>query len=185
MATVATKPMTAEEFFELPEPPDGSRQELVNGKVITLPAPSFEHGRVQANLAGLLWQFARTTKLGTAITESGVITRRKRDSVRGPDVSFYSKKRAPLGRRVWKYNDQPPDLCVEVTSPSNTRKELRDKIREYFKAGVRMVWIVDPEDRSVTILTSSKEGRTLYEDSELDGGDILPGFTCKVSELFE
>lgn len=105
--------------------------------------------------------------------------------MRGPDVSYYSKKRLPLEKRVVKYNDLPPDLCVEVVSPSNTKKELRTKIQEYFTVGVRMVWVVEPEDRSITVLTSPSEGRTLYDDSELGGGDVLPGFMCKVSELFE
>jgi len=74
---------------------------------------------------------------------------------------------------------------VEIVSPSNTKKELRAKIKEYFAAGVRTVWVVDPEDHSVTVLTSPDEGRTLYQSAELTGGDVLPGFNCKVSELFE
>jgi len=185
MATVATKPITAEEFFELPEPADGSKQELVKGEVVTMNAPGFEHGEVAGNAYHLLRVFAKERNLGRVVVESGVITRRKRDTVRGPDVSYYSKKRAPLGRRIVKYNDQAPDLCVEVVSPSNTRKELRKKLKEYFTAGVRMVWVVEPEDRSVTVFTKPEQGHALFEDSELTGGDVLPGFSCKVSELFE
>lgn len=185
MATVGTKPMTAEEFFELPEPPDGSKQELVRGRIVTMPGPGVEHGEIQLNLGTLLKTFLKAHKLGRVCVESGVVTKRRKDTVRGPDVSYYSKKRLPLEKRVVKYNDQPPDLCVEIVSPSNTKKDLRTKIKEYFAVGVRMVWVVDPEDRSVTVLTSPDEGRTLYESAELTGGDVLPGFTCKVSELFE
>ena len=185
MATVATRFLTAEEFLELPEPANGSKQELVNGKVITMPAPGFEHGEVSGNVYFLLRVFAKEHSSGRVVVESGVVTKRKRDTVRGPDVSYYSKKRAPLGRRIVKYNDLAPDLCVEVISPSNTRKELRKKLKEYFSAGVRMVWVVEPEDRSVTVFTKPDQGQALFEDAELAGGDVLPGFSCKVSELFE
>lgn len=185
MSTVATKAMTVDEFYELPEPEDGSKLELVKGEIIVMPNPGVEHGEIQVNIASLIWTFLRKNKIGRVVTESGVVTERDDDSVRGPDVSYYSKERLPLLRQVVKYNDLPPDLCVEVVSPSNTKKELRTKIQEYFTVGVRMVWILEPEDRSVTVLTSPSEGRTLYDDSELGGGEVLPGFTCKVSELFE
>lgn len=185
MATVAARLLTADEFYELPEPADGSKLELVKGRIVTMTAPGFEDGVIQTNIAAILWNFAKSKKLGTVLTESGVVTQRKSDTVRGPDVSYYSKKRAPLGKRIIKYNDQPPDLCVEIVSPSNTRKELRKKLKEYFTAGVRMVWLIEPEDRSVTVLTNADQGKTLYEDAELNGGDVLPGFSCKVCELFE
>ena len=83
-----------------------------------------------------------------------------------------------------KYHDQPADLCVEVKSPSNTMRELRDKAKEYLFAGVRMVWIIDPEDRTATVITDPLESRTLEADATLDGGAVLPGFSCKVSDLF-
>jgi Uma2 family endonuclease len=185
MATLAAKPLTAEEFFRLPDPIDGSKQELVNGKVITVPPPGCEHGEVQINIGFLLKSYVKRTKAGRVVSESGVVTHRNKDSVRGPGLSYYSKKRMALGRRVVAYHDQPPDLCVEILSPDYSKNKLRKKIKEYFAAGVRMVWVVDPEDRSVTVLTSPKEGRTLYEDSKLDGGDVLPGFSCPISEFFE
>jgi Uma2 family endonuclease len=185
MATVETKPMTADEFFELPAPADGSKLELVKGEVVAMTAPGLEHGEVQVNIGFLLKSFLKANKIGRVVSESGVVTERDEDTVRGPDVSYYSKERLPLGKRVVKYHDLPPDLCVEVVSPSNTRKELRAKINEFFAVNVRMVWVVDPEDRSVTVLTNPDRGQTLYESAELTGGDVLPGFSCKVSELFE
>ena len=185
MATVATKPLTAEEFYELPEPTDGTKLELVKGEVIAMPGPGLEHGEIQGNVYFQIKVFLKTKKIGRVFVDSGVITERDEDTTRGPDISYYSKERLPLEKRVVKYNELPPDLCVEVVSPSNTKKELRDKIQEYFAVGVRMVWLVDPEDRSVTVLTSPKKGSTLYDDSELDGDEVLPGFICKVSEIFE
>ena len=185
MATVATKPLTAEEFYALPEPTDGTKLELVKGEIVAMPGPGLEHGEIQLSLGALIKNFLRLHKLGRVVTESGIITERDEDTTRGPDISYYSKERLPLEKRVVKYHDLPPDLCVEIISPSNAKKDLRDKIQEYFAVGVRMVWLVDPEGRSVTVLTSPKKGSTLYDDSELDGDDVLPGFTCKVSEIFE
>jgi Uma2 family endonuclease len=184
MSTATTHLLTVEEFFALPDPPDGSRRELVRGRVVTMSNPGLEHGEVQLALGSLIRVFLLANRIGRAATESGTVTERKPDTVRGPDISFYSKERLPLDKRVVKFHDQAPDLCVEVVSPSNTKKELRAKIKEYFFAGVRMVWVVDPEDRSVVILRAPDEGRTVYDDAILDGGDVLPGFSCKVSDLF-
>lgn len=180
----ATKLLTSQEFFALPEPADGSKQELVRGEVETMPGPGLEHGEVQINTGMLLKQYVKPLDLGRVFTESGAVVDRNPDTVRGPDVSYYSKERLPLDLRVVGYHDQPPDLCVEVVSPSNTKRKLRDKVKEYFFAGVRLVWLIDPEDRSVTTLTAPDEGRTLYDESTLDGGEVLPGFSCKVSDLF-
>jgi Uma2 family endonuclease len=188
MSIAATKPLTAEEFFELPEPLNGVKQELVKGVVVEMPAPGFEHGEIQLNIASLIKVYLKSNPSGRVVTESGVRTEHDEDegdTVRGPDVSYYSAERLPLGKRVVKYHDLPPDLCVEVVSPSNTKRQLRDKIQEYFAAGVRMVWRVDPEDRSVTVLTRPDQGQTLHESAELTGGDVLPGFSCRVAEFFE
>lgn len=185
MASVDTKPITAEEFIELPDPKDGSNLELVKGEIVVMPPTGREHGEIQLAIGSLIKVFLKSHPIGRVATESGVITERDEDTVRGPDVSYYSFERLPRDRRVVGYHDLPADLCVEVLSPSNTKKQIRDKIKEYFTAGVRMVWVVDPEDHSVTVLTSPDQGRTLYEPSELDGGDVLPGFKCQVSELFQ
>ena len=184
MPITATKMLTAEEFFDLPDPKDGTKLELVRGEVFVMPGPGVEHGEVQLALGSLLKVFLLANKIGRVMTESSTVVDRDLDTVRGPDISYYSKERMPLGLRVVKYHDQPPDLCVEVVSPSNTKKELRQKIKEYFFAGVRLVWVVDPEDRSITVLAAPDEGRTFYGDVEFDGGDVLPGFRCKVSDLF-
>jgi Uma2 family endonuclease len=184
MSTATSQLLTAEEFCALPDPVDGSKQELVRGKVVTMPNPGLEHGEVQVNVAFAIKTFLKLKPLGRVATESGTVTERKPDTVRGPDVSYYSMERLPLDKRVVGYHDEAPDLCVEVVSPSNTKKELRAKIKEYFFAGVRMVWVVDPEDRSVVVLRAPDEGRTLYDEATLDGGDVLPGFSCKVSDPF-
>ncbi len=183
-ATAQAQLLTAEEFFDLPEPKDGSKQELVRGKIVSTPAPGLQHGETRANVGSAIKQFLNANKIGRVAISSGLVTDHEPDTVRGPDVSYYSKERLPLDKRVVGYHTEVPDLCVEIVSPSNTKKELRAKVKEYFFAGVRLVWVVDPEDRSVTILKAPDEGRTLYDDAALDGGDVLPGFACKVSDLF-
>jgi Uma2 family endonuclease len=184
MSVVGAKLLTAEEFFLLPDPQDGSKQELVRGEVVTMPSPGFEHGEIQINIGSLIKEFLRKNRLGRVVSESGMITEHNPDTVRGPDISYYSNERLPLNMRVVGYHDQSPDLCVEVISPSNKKKELREKIKEYFFANVKMVWVIDPEDRSITILRAPDEGRTLFDDAIVDGGDVLPGFSCKVSDMF-
>ena len=184
MSTATTQLLTAEEFFALPDPKDGSKQELVRGRVITMPGPGVEHGEVQVNVAFAIKLFLKQNPIGRVATESGAVTERKPDTVRGPDVSYYSKERLPLDQRVVGYHTEVPDLCVEVVSPSNSMKQLKAKAKEYLFAGVRLVWIVDPEDRTVTIIVDPLESRTLEADATLDGGTVLPGFSCKVSDLF-
>jgi Uma2 family endonuclease len=95
-----------------------------------------------------------------------------------------AKDRMPIGERINRFADQTPDLCVEVVSPLNTRAMLNAKIEEYFSTGARMVWVVDPDERSVTVFGVPNEGRVLKQDATLDGGEVLPGFSCKVSDFF-
>lgn len=185
MATVTEKLLTAEEFSRLPNPPDGSKQELVKGEIVTMPPPGFEHGDIQLTIGSLLKQFVRAQGLGRVTVESGVKTEQGPDTVRGPDIAFWSKERLPLDQpRPKGYPDVAPDLCAEVLSPSNRLGQIRDKIQEYFARGVRMVWIVDPEDHTVRVYRSPDEGRIFHEKATLSGEDVLPGFSCLVAEFF-
>ncbi len=184
MATVATKPLTAEEFFQAAEPRDGMTYELVRGEIEAMPGPGLRHGEVQGNTFMVIKLFLKQNRVGRVFTESGAITERNPDTVRGPDVSYYSKENLPLDKEVVGYHDQPPDLCVEIVSPSNSMRKLKDKAKEYLFAGVRLVWVIDPEDKSVTVITDPLESRTLETGATLDGGAVLSGFSCRVSDLF-
>lgn len=182
---VAKKLLTAKEFAKLPEPMDGSKQELVRGEVVTvMAAPSFRHGIVQGNVYFALQVFARQSKLGRVTVESGLVTEEDPDTVRGPDVAFWSYERLPADQTPEVYASVAADLCVEVKSPSNTPAKTTKKIAEYFACGVRMVWVIDPDERTVTVYTKPGDGRVLWDDATLDGGDVLPGFTCPVAEFF-
>jgi Uma2 family endonuclease len=181
--TTTGRLLTADEFRQLPDPPDGSRQELVRGVVITMPPPGFRHGKVQCKVGRLIGNFLDAHPLGHVVTESGVRTEAGPDTVRGPDVSFWSFERLPADAAPDGYPEVAPDLVVEVRSPGQSRPKLRDKIKEYLFNGVRVVWVADPEDRTVTIYRQPDEGRELGESARLTD-DVLPGFACRVGDIF-
>jgi Uma2 family endonuclease len=102
--------------------------------------------------------------------------------LRKPDVSFVANNRFPGNRRPKGNAKIPPDLAVEVLSTHDGASEIREKIEEYLRAGVRLVWVIDPVTRTV----EERHGRNvryLYEDDELDGLDVVPGFRCRVADV--
>ena len=107
------------------------------------------------------------------------------DTVREPDIAYFSAERMPPGVRVPGYAETPPDLVVEVVSPSDTIREVNDKAFMWLGYGVRLVWLVYPDTRTVDVYRSGRAVTTLAEDDFLDGLDVLPGFTCAVSEVFD
>lgn len=184
MSAIAVKLLTAEEFRRLPRPTNGTKQELVRGEIVTMSMPGFRHGRVQPRVAAKLLIYEQMSKRGRVTTESGMITEHDPDTVRGPDVAFWSFERLPLHLEPEVYPDVAADLCVEILSPSNRRDKMLEKLREYFASGVRMVWIIDPEDKTVTVYRTPERGQVLHCGATLEGEDVLPDFTCPVSEFF-
>ena len=184
MSALATKMMTAEEFALRPKPANGSREELVRGEVVTMPPPSFRHGEIQLAIGSELRAYVRAHKLGRVTVESGVKTDEDPDTVRGPDVAFWGVVRLPVGTTPLVYAEFPADLVVEVLSPSNSHRKMATKVREYLEHGTRLVWVVDPHERNVTVYRKAGEGRLLWEAATIDGEDVLPGFECQVSEFF-
>jgi len=183
MATVTTKLITAEGFAQMSDPADGSKMELVRGEVVLMPPPKGRHGIVCGKVARLVGNYIDARKLGwLTCNDSGVILEREPDTVRGPDVAFWSIVRQPDVPDG--YFEIPPDLAVEVLSPDDRRARVREKIREYISNGVKLVWLVDPESRAVTVYAGSIRGTEFDTADTLDGGDVLPGFSCLVSELF-
>ena len=183
MSVVAEKLITAEEFFRMPQPKDGSHQELVRGVIVTMPPPGGLHGVCCSKVSRRIGNFVDDhLKEGTvASNDTGFVTERVPDSVRGADVAYWSKQRLPVV--PVGYIEIAPNLAVEVLSPSNTSKQIRTKLIEYFARGVDMVWVIAPEDRTVTVYRSPDEGRLLHENATLTGDDVLPGFSCRVSDL--
>jgi len=158
--------------------------ELIDGILVRKPMAS-EESRLAMFLGRKIGNFAENQKLGDVLGEAGLLELMP-GQVRVPDVSFISKRRFPGGKRpkkkIWPV---VPDLAVEVLSESNTPKEMARKRREYFAQGTLLVWQVDPRKRTVEVFTSPTESRVFHVGQTLDGGDVLPGFKLKVSEIFE
>jgi len=185
MATVAeTKLLTAEEFMaaDLGE----GTFELVRGEVVKMPPPMPEHGRVCMNVGFALESFGRQTGFGYAISnDSAVLTERGPDTVRGPDVCFYSHARWPLSKVGRGLPPVSPDLAVEVVSPSNRTGAILKKTLEYLEVGVPLIWIVHPRRRHVTVYRGGDaEPISLREGDFLENLPELPGFRCPVADFF-
>jgi Uma2 family endonuclease len=182
MTTATQKLITAEEFARMPDPPDGSRLELVEGVIITMPPPGGRHGACCSRINRRLANFVEDNKLGTVFTnDAGFLLERDPDTVRGPDLSFWSRERlpeVPIG-----YIDIAPDLAVEV-APSDYYMRIQRKINQYLDKGVRLIWVVDPEDRSVAVHRAGEKVKVLSENETLTGEDVLPGFTVRIGDLF-
>jgi Uma2 family endonuclease len=185
MATVAEpKLMTAEEFMaaDLGE----GTFELVRGEVIEVPPPMPEHGVVCGNAAGLLWDYGRSSGYGYVLTnDSAVLIERGPDTVRGVDVCFYSHARWPRSQVGRTLPPVPPDLAVEVASPTNRPGTLLRKVGEYLDAGVSLVWVIYPKRRQIAVYRPDQEDPVIYKDGEiLESFPELPGFRCAVADLF-
>ena len=135
-------------------------------------------------LAGRIREHVRKRRLGITLVEPGFLLSEDPPTVRGPDIAFIARDNLPRGgfpRGFWKV---PPDLAVEVVSPSNTRAEIREKVLEYMSAGARLVWVVEPRTRSVTAYRSRTEVHRLAGTDTLDGHDVLPGIRLPMADLF-
>lgn len=179
--TAQSRHLSIEEFERLPD--DELRKELVRGQVVCEPPAGFEHGRLAARIAALLHTHARAGRLGEVVTaETGFVLFVDPPTVRAPDVAFVTEERLPADPE--KFARLAPDLAVEIVSPSNTVPDILAKVKDYLEAGTRLVWIVEPRSRSVTVYRSHDDIRLLTEADEIDGGAVLPGFRLPVAELF-
>jgi Uma2 family endonuclease len=180
---VATKLMTAEELAELPD--DGYLYELVRGEVERLPPPGAEHGEIGGDLFWRLGHHVSTNRLGRVyLAETGFRLTSDPDTVRAPDVAFVKTDRLPPKAERKGYLSIPPDLVVEVVSPSDRATKIAEKVAEYLACGVKAVWIVEPRLQTVTIYEPDRHPRVLVVGDTLDGGDVVPGFQMAVADLF-
>lgn len=184
----AKRLLTAEEFYELPEPDEGGRMELVNGGVVVDMVVSHPHGEFAAAIIEFLRAFARQYQLGRVSTEVGFLIRRNPDTVRGPDVAFIATQDIPAGGipRTGAV-PFPPTLAVEVVSPHDLDAEIDAKVQEYLAAGVKRVWVVRPRTRSVTVHRPDHTARILVGSALLTSDDAAfatPGFQLPLEEIF-
>lgn len=177
--------MDADEFYEFVLRPENRARsfELVRGEVIEVSRPTRIHGRICANVTFRLELYAQKKKKGYVVcNDSGVILEYDPDTVRGPDVAYYEDVLL-FEDLPEKWGDIPPRVAVEVLSPNDSARYITDKIGDYLDNGVDVVWVIDPDAKTVSIY--SKTGvQSLTEKDALTGGDVLPGFRCKVADLF-
>ena len=175
--------LTADDLLRLYA--DGVRGELIRGVLSETMPTGLRHGKIVVRLAARLYNFVDPKKLGVLVaSDSGVWLERDPDTVREPDVAFFSAEKIPLDADIPGYAEVAPDLVVEIVSPSDRLTEVNDKALMWLRYGVRIVWVVRPEERLVDVHRDGHPVATLNESESLDGLDILPGFSCLVREVF-
>jgi Uma2 family endonuclease len=178
--------MTVDEFYEFVNRPENQARsfELVRGEVIEVSRPTRPHGRICVNVGYKLEQYARKTRKGNVVcNDTGVVLEQDPGTVRGPDIAYFDDVQH-FEDLPKKWGDSVPRLIVEVLSPNDTARYIIDKIADYFRAGVEVVWVIDPDSKRVNVYSKSAGVKTLTEKDPLTGGDVLPGFRCKVADFF-
>lgn len=182
MAETRTR-LTADDLLRLPD--TGKRCELVRGELFEMPPSGGEHGYVTSNVLYRLGGFIGQHKVGGAVfaAKTGFRIGRDPDTVRAPDVAFVAEPRVAQAR-VAGYPDLAPDLVVEVVSPHDAAGEVQARVEDWLRAGTRLVWVLYPQSRSAVVYRPDGQARVLHTDDTLSGDPALPGFACRVGELF-
>ena len=169
--------MTLEEFLEN----DLEGYEYVKGELVAMAPPSMEHGEISSNVHLHLGLHVRENQLGRLyIAET---TFHLGDRLVKPDIAFVSTDRLPENRE--KGSPVPPDLAVEVVSPTDKHYDVTKKALAYLKAGTRLIWVIEPVAKTVMIYRSETDFTLLTCKDTLTGEDVVEGFTCPVVQLFE
>ena len=183
---VTTKRMTVAEFEQWQLSLDDiHRYELWDGEVIKMAPAGDAHGAIGTQVGYLVMDYARQHGLGrTYMIDTGFILDEVRQRVLGPDVAFVRQERMTQPPQPG-FLRGAPDLAVEVRSPSNSARELATKAHGYLAAGTRLVWVVEPASRTVTVYRPDQAPQTLGPEAQLDGYDVLPGFRVAVAAIFD
>ena len=182
---VATRTrMTVDEILRMPD--DGYRYELVRGVVVRREPGGLLHGAVAGEIAAPLYMFAKANRLGGVYgVKKGFQVFPGEDTVYFPTMAFV---RADVLATVENYDDIgrfAPDLAVDLVMPGEQVEDFADRVYDYLAAGVRLVWIVEPLRRAITVFAPGTQPREFGEADILDGGGVLPGFRLPVAEIFE
>lgn len=184
MATV-TATMTAEQYLALPDSFDGPT-ELVKGELVTMPPARPRHGQICFRIAYLLGVYLESHPIGQVLTnDSSVVTERGPDTVRGPDVSYYSYQRVPKGPLPDGLLSAAPELVFEVRSPNDRWNELHTKVAEFLNANVLAVCVLDDETRTAHLYFANREPRVLTAADEFALPDLLGDFRVLTRQFFE
>lgn len=175
--------VTAEDLLKMPD--DGFRYELVGGELRRMSPAGNKHGRIAALLTGFLIQHVMANKLGAVYAaETGFKLSENPDTVRAPDVAFVRQERLEEVGEVEGFWPGAPDLVIEVLSPGDAYSEVEGKTMTWLEAGARMVAVVDPHKRTVTVYRSLSDIAILDEGATLHGGEVVPGWLLPLREIF-
>jgi Uma2 family endonuclease len=184
MAT-STSLLTAEQFAALPESFDRP-VELIKGNVVEMNPPMPRHGQICFRVGHLLQTYLDTHPLGVILSnDSGILTERDPDTVRGADIAYYSYDRVPKGPLPAGLLPLAPELVVEVLSPHDRWNELHEKIGEYLTVGVRTVGVLDDTTRTLHLFYADRPLQVLQATDEFTLPELLPDFCVKVQRFFE
>ena len=157
--------------------------ELINGEVVEMSPSGRQASSIARRIGARLGDFVDENALGDVTTADGGY-RLDEDNMRVPDVAYVSNERLAAQDDPTKYVEGPPDLAVEVISPTDTASATQEKIDLYLRTGVRLVWVVYPSVRKVYVYRPGKDVRVLGEKDTLEGGEVLPGFSLPVLDIF-
>ncbi|HEY3108799.1 MAG TPA: Uma2 family endonuclease [Chloroflexota bacterium] len=178
-----TRLLTADDLLALPD--DGWRYELRAGRLLREPPAGGEHGALGVEALYLLKHHIRQHRLGKLYSaDTGFVLARDPDTVRAPDIAFVRADRALSGPDARGFLPQAPDLAVEIVSPSERPSSTRARVEDYLRAGTRLVWVIYPTTRSVTVHRLDGSVSELREGGTLSGEEVVPGFACAVADLF-
>ena len=176
--------LTAEQYALRPDL--GHPEELVDGRIVPMTVPNLRHGQICSQVVYLLRRFLEDHDLGHVLSnDPGVITRRDPDTVRGPDIAFYSYDRLPRGPLPSSYGRVLPELVVEVRSPSDRWPEVVAKAAEYLRAGVVVVVVLDEQRRSAHVFGAEGAMQILGSEDELSLPEVLGELRVRVGRFFE
>jgi Uma2 family endonuclease len=180
-ATTELEPVTSTPRGEEP------LYEVVRGRRVELPPMEAYPTHIASNLGQFLGSFVRSQRLGRVEVEMLFLIDAAEDHQRRPDVAFISYERWARNRPVpddaaWEV---VPDLAIEVVSPTDRAEDALEKVRDYFRAGVRAVWMIYPKLRVIHLFDAFTAIRVLTHADELDGGAVIPGFRLPLATLFE
>jgi Uma2 family endonuclease len=182
--TLQTRIYTADDLERLPD--DGWRYELVQGELRKMAPAGHDHGRIVGTFSIELGRYIRDHKLGAVYgAETGFVLTHNPDTVRAPDMAFVAQERVNTPTSKEGYWPGAPDLAVEVISPGDSYAEVEENVADWLNAGTRMVMVINPRTRWVTVYRTGNSAQVYKEDDMLDAGDVVPGWTIPVREIFE
>ncbi|MGH2602933.1 MAG: Uma2 family endonuclease [Dehalococcoidia bacterium] len=174
--------MTADELFDLPD--NGTLYELSRGTLICMSPSSYGPSQIAGAVIVRVGSFIEQNKLGEFGTaEGGFKLTASPDTVRAPDVWFVRAKRVPPGENRERFYDGPPDLAIEILSPSDRFHHVMLKVRDYMEANTPLLWVLDPKSKITAVFRSGSPVRFVDIDGVLDGEDVLPGFTLPLRDV--